>query len=77
MIKIVVVYWDDAQAYRGPTDYDDVTEGALKVISAGILISEDETAVRFCQDSWPRRTARQIQVIPRQYITAMQIIEAE
>ena len=76
--EVVVVWWVDAHMYSGPLSPRDISKGkGLPMLSTGLLLSEDENAIRFSQDyyildvSEKDERVRDVSIIPKPYIKAI------
>ena len=84
MVRVAYVKWLDAESYSGPRLVSNTKNlKGSEVESAGILLSQDNKAIRIAQGVWAGDDsnagfmAREIEVIPQKYVISKQIFEVK
>ena len=82
-MEVAVIHWLDAMSDRGPLPLSDIHQlGPLPIVTVGLLISQDEEVIRVAQN-WSlfsggisEHRYREVAVIPKTYITKLEILIA-
>jgi hypothetical protein len=77
-MKLGLIVWKDAHYYDEIEMAEVQMDKPLYLVSAGVLLRDDEEAVVLAQDvtNYPS-PPRRVEVIPKEYIQVMTIVEAE